>query len=249
MDSQIITLSEFLNNYKLYYKGSVTPRLDCTKINFSDLCNFSKNNKTKESLWVWKVLIGQLLPDDLPDEVLNYLIENKICLNGLCHMKLADKWLLKIFDVDNSCDEALLTVGQRYFDSRTEEEFVTFIDAYRNKTLYYYLLKKILIVKTYTKNILNKSELLIDAACKVFVTDYSVIELAKQLKSYIKLLFTTNEADFVQAYNDKAPLDLLAISLNPKCPKNILSKLSETSGIKYAKIIRENSIKRLTQKI
>lgn len=249
MDSQIITISEFLNNYKKYYKNSVTPRLDCTKMNFSDLCNFSKNNKTKELLWAWEVLIGQLLPNDLPDEVLNYLIENKIYLDGLCHMKLADKWLLKIFDVDNSCDEALLTVGQRYFDNRTEEEFVTFIDTYKNKTLYCYLLKKIIIVKTYTKNILNKSELLIDAACKVFVKDYLVVELAKQLKSYIKLLYTKNEADFVQAYNDKAPLDLLAISLNPKCPQNILNKLSKMHGIKYAKIVRENSLKRLTQKV
>ena len=44
---------------------------------------------------VWDQLLSMLSPNNIPDEVLEYLIEKKIALMQLCHMDLSDKWLEK----------------------------------------------------------------------------------------------------------------------------------------------------------
>lgn len=49
----------------------------------------------------------------LTDYTLNFLITNQICLIDLGHLKLKDKWLLKIYEIDRRCWEALRTVEDR----------------------------------------------------------------------------------------------------------------------------------------
>ena len=47
----------------------------------------------------------------IPKDVLDFLIDNKICLIDLAHMKLSEEYLLKIAKQDSSCWEALKTIG------------------------------------------------------------------------------------------------------------------------------------------
>ena len=47
------------------------------------------------------------------EKTLNFLIENEIELISLGHLKLSDEWLLKIYEKDNRCTEALQTVELR----------------------------------------------------------------------------------------------------------------------------------------
>ena len=46
----------------------------------------------------------------IPKSVLEFLISNKICLIDLAHLRLPMGFLLKIYERDNSCWEALKTI-------------------------------------------------------------------------------------------------------------------------------------------
>ena len=59
----------------------------------------------------WDMIIDTLndksMYDFLPPEVIEFMITNNICLCGLGHLKLANHYLQRIYDKDNSCWEAL----------------------------------------------------------------------------------------------------------------------------------------------
>lgn len=80
------------------------------------LCNLELSN---ECLYVsWSLIIDAIsenYKDDgmlvfIPEIVLNFLIDNSICLMDLAHLKLPTNYLLKIYEKDNSCWEALKTI-------------------------------------------------------------------------------------------------------------------------------------------
>jgi beta-glucosidase/6-phospho-beta-glucosidase/beta-galactosidase len=77
------------------------------------LCNMSIS---KENLIVaWSLIIDAILEkyknektiDFIPFEVIEFLIDNNICLIDLGHLKLPVEYLQKIYDKDNECWEAL----------------------------------------------------------------------------------------------------------------------------------------------
>ena len=80
------------------------------------LCNLELSN---ECLYVfWSLIIDTIsekYKDEkmilfIPETVLNFLIDNSICLIDLAHLKLPPNYLLKIYEKDNSCWEALRTM-------------------------------------------------------------------------------------------------------------------------------------------
>lgn len=83
---------------------------------FLKLCNLQI---PKERLIVaWSLIIDKIDEEYreekeilfLPDPVLDFLIENDICLIDLAHLKLPIKYLRKIYDKDNTCWEAIKTM-------------------------------------------------------------------------------------------------------------------------------------------
>ena len=50
------------------------------------------------------------LVDFFPESILEFLIENKIALSGLSHIRLPKKYLQKIYEKDNRCWEALKNI-------------------------------------------------------------------------------------------------------------------------------------------
>ena len=75
-------------------------------------------NKTIE---IWEEILGGILDSPgmidhntiLSKKVLNYLIDNDIALITLGHFQLDEQWLQKIYDRNNRCTEALLTIKKR----------------------------------------------------------------------------------------------------------------------------------------
>jgi len=102
--------------FEINYNG--TPN---EKQMLEDFCNEKKKIKRWDYDWAWSAITDtiheKLYPTDMTDsfteKTLNFLIDNKIALGSLCHMQLRDEWLLKIYEKDNRCVEALQTVELR----------------------------------------------------------------------------------------------------------------------------------------
>lgn len=84
--------------------------------NLNKLCDLTL---TKETLNIaWSLIIDTILDTYknkeynlfIPKDVLDFLIDNKICLIDLAHMKLSEEYLSKIVKQDSSCWEALKTI-------------------------------------------------------------------------------------------------------------------------------------------
>ena len=80
------------------------------------LCNLELSS---ECLYVsWSLIIdaiSETYKDEemilfIPKAVLDFLIDNSICLMDLAHLKLPPYYLLKIYEKDNSCWETLETI-------------------------------------------------------------------------------------------------------------------------------------------
>lgn len=189
-------------------------------------------------------MIAALPEEYFTDEVLNFLVQNKTELVTLSHFQFSDKWLLKLYDADSYCDEALFTVGKRHLSAGSEENFRQLIDDYVSENLYGFLLKQAKVIGTYNDEIVGKFRVLVSAVKKYF-SETLLVVLAEQIDNYLRLLFVQDISKVEKAFAEGFPLNLLAVSQNPVCPNDILIYLSTISGIKYARRIRENSRKRL----
>ena len=80
------------------------------------LCNLELSNECLYTSWSLILdAISENYKDEkmivfIPEIVLNFLIDNSICLMDLAHLKLPPNYLFKIYEKDKSCWEALRTV-------------------------------------------------------------------------------------------------------------------------------------------
>ena len=84
-----------------------------------DFCNIKAKRKRIHA--AWDFIISSIIDkfymfeylDFLTEKTISYLVENKIALITLGHLRLSDEWLLKIYEKDNLCTEAIQTVELR----------------------------------------------------------------------------------------------------------------------------------------
>ena len=78
---------------------------------------------------VWNRLLLIISPDMLSENVINYLVQNKISLLTLSHIELQNKWLEKLIAYD---DTPLYTLARRYYlsDQSSSFDFLQFYHQY-----------------------------------------------------------------------------------------------------------------------
>ncbi|MBQ6707603.1 MAG: hypothetical protein IJM97_01485 [Clostridia bacterium] len=191
---------------------------------------------------VWDQLLSMLSPNNIPDEVLEYLIEKKIALMQLCHMDLSDKWLEKLSEYD---DAPIYTMFKRYYlsDNYSEEDFANFYQKYISAK-YLYISMHFLGLYTEAK----KRKLLLSlCANDDEIEDKNELELymiAEQIKT------TTDEKAILKAYEkyNDVGIVLQSIAKNHFAPCVILSELCSIKGVKNAASIRKISKETLKTK-
>lgn len=84
--------------------------------NLIKLCDLTLSNECLNVAWSLIIdVISETYKNKgillfIPETVLMFLIDNSICLMDLAHLKLPTNYLLKIYEKDNSCWEALRTM-------------------------------------------------------------------------------------------------------------------------------------------
>jgi hypothetical protein len=129
-----------------------------------ELCTF---NVTHQRLTIaWGIIINAI--DDrfsnsevvtfLPDEVLEYLVNNNIALCDLGHLRLEDKWLVKIYRKNKSCIESLQTLVIRYLEHNYSlDEFVYLIKDFNSNFINTYILFYIVAKRATDSDVLEKA--------------------------------------------------------------------------------------------
>ena len=196
-------------------------------------------NKLEED--VWDRLLSIMSPNELSEDVLNYLIRNHISLPMLCHMQLKDKWLMKLMAYD---DAPVYTLAERYYlsDEYSPEDFLQFYNQYlHNKDdislhlldIYGQVKKRGLLIFLCSnhKNFAHKEKL----------------QWHRVADQVLKM---TNSEDIQAVYEKyrKIGVVLIEIANNYFTPKEILLELLSVKGVLYANKIRKNSEKTLKLK-
>ena len=196
-------------------------------------------NKLEED--VWDRLLSIMSPNELSEDVLNYLIRNHISLPMLCHMQLKDKWLMKLMAYD---DAPVYTLAERYYlsDEYSPEDFLQFYNqCLRNKED---ISLHLLDIYGHAK----KRGLLIFLCSNH--KDFAYKEKLQWHRVADQVLKMTNSEDIQAVYEKyrKIGVVLIEIANNYFTPKEILLELVSVKGILYANKIRKNSEKTLKLK-
>ena len=196
-------------------------------------------NKLEEE--VWDRLLSIMSPNELSEDVLNYLIRNHISLPMLCHMQLKDKWLMKLMAYD---DAPVYTLAERYYlsDEYSPEDFLQFYNqCLRNKED---ISLHLLDIYGHAK----KRGLLIFLCSNH--KDFAYKEKLQWHRVADQVLKMTNSEDIQAVYEKyrKIGVVLIEIANNYFTPKEILLELVSVKGILYANKIRKNSEKTLKLK-
>jgi len=85
------------------------------------LCRSDLSNELQ--MWAWSCILNAIADKYYPEDMTNcltkytidYLIENQIALQDLGHLQLNSEILMKIYNKDNRCKEALQTVQNRKY--------------------------------------------------------------------------------------------------------------------------------------
>jgi hypothetical protein len=190
---------------------------------------------------VWDCLLSIMKPDELSEDVFNYLNENRISMMTLCHMKLRDEWLMKLVAYD---DAPVYTLAERYYLS-DKYSSIDFLKLY-NQYLYEKDDISLHFLDVYGK--VDKRGLLI-----FLCSNNEKFEDAEKLQWYRvadQVHGSTNSADIKSIYKEyqTAGIVLAEIANNYFTPKEILLELISVKGILYANKIRKNSEKTLKMK-
>ena len=196
-------------------------------------------NKLEED--VWDRLLSIMSPNELSEDVLNYLIRNHISLPMLCHMKLQDPWLMQLMAYD---DAPVYTLAERYYllDEYSPEDFLQFYNqCLRNKED---ISLHLLDIYGHAK----KRGLLIFLCSNH--KDFAYKEKLQWHRVADQVLKMTNSEDIQAVYEKhrKIGVVLIEIANNYFTPKEILLELVSVKGILYANKIRKNSEKTLKLK-
>ena len=217
---------QLCNDFSTDEMFSLNPQLQ------NELKDRLSTNKMEED--VWDSLLSILPPNELSEDVINYLVQNQIALSRLCHMQLQDKWLMKLISYDEA---PLYTLARRYYllDEYSPMVFLQFYNQYlRNKNdvclhlldIYKNADKQGLLIFLCSKNenFENKEML-------------QWYQVANQVRGF------TNSTDIETIYKEyqNVGIILTEIASNYYTSEEILLELLSAKGIKYASSIRKKS--------
>lgn len=196
----------------------------------------SKLNGTDLEEQFWDQSLQYLEYNPGLDELLNYLIDNRIALLTLGHLSLPDQFLWRLVD---DVDEAILTLGKRYYQNQkySIEDFIWFLNKYHNKPwLWDSLLHGELLGYGCSPDA-GKSTILVKLLFAK--TDFD------DLKRYViqtriakRLEKTSCQKLLLKYYRTNNPYYWRAIASNPAAPSFLLQELSIVEKVKYASQIR-----------
>lgn len=190
---------------------------------------------------VWDRLLTIMSPNEMSEDVLDYLIQNRISLPTLCHVQLQDKWLMKLIAYDEA---PLYMLAKRYYLS-DQYSILDFLQFY-----YRYLWHRndisLHLLDIYRKN--GKRRLLIFLCSKNKNFEHKESLRWHQVADQIQGL--TNSADITSIYKEhkNVGIVLAEIATNYFTSDEILLELSSVKGIPYASEIRKNSERTLKMK-
>ncbi len=198
------------------------------------LISFLHDNEEKEEFW--NSLIFFIDPKAIDTRCFEYFVQYNVALEKLSHLKLEDEQLKVLAP---KFDEACITFMMRlYNDSYSDEEFYEFISTCKNEYAFKYILsvpKQMNYKKQKLYDVIkNRNDL--SEKLKAFAF--------KQYNSDI-LKNTDNISYIIEFFTKMEPEYLLSISKNINTPINILENLKIIQGVKYASIIRKNSLETL----
>ena len=190
----------------------------------------------------WDFILPILDSKSLSDKVIQYLINNNICITTLGHMNLSEKWLIKLAPI---VEEALFTLSQIYYlnNSYSLLKFQKLLNHFReNSSLFYYLLH-------IEPNNWEKWKWLIFYSNK-YVKDSAIQNLSQNILLSEVLSKTNDIVYLTEQYqkNTTNPYILLGLASNFFTPNEILSNLIKISSVKYAKKIRNIALKNQSNK-
>lgn len=183
---------------------------------------------------VWDRLLVMISPNELSEDVFNYLIQNGISVLLLCHMQLQDKWLMKLIEFDEA---PLYTLAERYYlsDNYSSLDFLQLYNKYLRKRddLCLHLLD--------IYRVADKRGLLIYLCSNN--GDFEYKERLQWYRAADQVRGLTNSADITSIYKEyqKVGIVLTEIALNFFTSDEVLLELLSVKGITNANRIRESS--------
>ena len=181
----------------------------------------------------------KMVPEEISEDVLAYLIQNNISSLALCHMQLQDKWLKKLVVFD---DAPLYTLAKRYYllEKYSPLDFLQFYNQYlRNRDdVSMHLLD---LYKT-----ADKRGLLIFLCSNN--TNFENAEMLKwhQVADQVRVLTNSEEITTIYKAYQNIGIVLTEIAGNYFSSEDILLELLSIKGITHANKIRkasENTLK------
>lgn len=208
----------------------------CGEVNDSDilygLVTSFVEYENKED--IWDIILDYVDEGIVDDRIFNYLYDNNISLNALSHLNLDDKFLLKLSD---RFDEAFATLAKRYYNESKYSvlDFFILLTKCKFENIFMTLFcneqgitpKGLIIHEVIRRNELYSKELK---------------EISERIY-FAKQLFCTDNIDIIlSAASSNDYILLVSISQNIYTPVYVLNELSNMSKIKYASMIRQNSL-------
>lgn len=180
----------------------------------------------------------------LTERVLDFLINEEICIDYLAHLPLSNVQLLKLFNKNRQvCAEAAFTIIDRGLEKETSiEDFNIAFSNCCNEEVGQYLLTTMLLKPDIDDVLINKylnAIRYIRENCKY---DEELFEKAIEFENFIKLRFTDDIAYIKECYKKKNYIYNIAISQNDNTPIEIINELCLLKEVKYSKIIRANAV-------
>ncbi|MDY0364204.1 MAG: hypothetical protein RBR27_05760 [Bacilli bacterium] len=240
----VVNIIAFINDYFNFYDKDV-------ELEYNNLDNdiikalekFCNKKIDKYYINAWEVILSSECNKYINSYVIDFLLENEICLDCLCDCNLADTFLLQIYE-KSGCIEPLIRLGKRLLiNDSSVNEFVHFILSYRIPLIYESLFKYLLIIYINHKQndiIYEKFKELIKLAKEV-INNNDLIELVNNYDMFISIIYEKNANILYEYYDENKIINLLALSLNPLTPTNVLKKMLKVKDQKYSKIIRNNA--------
>jgi hypothetical protein len=203
-----------------------------------DIYNKVRNTPIEEA--VWSRLIS-FYKTPLPEEIVNDLINRRVAIIDLGHSKQEDKVMWRLAEL---VEEALLTLAieiytnDSYNDEVTEKLFKKFFhNAWMMETLAY---KK---PSSHNKKRIYENYIQMSVEKERLEKIVSVLEVADRAK---KNNLTPEELSLL--YKTGIPEVLLSLAENPITSIDLLTKLKDISGIKFAKQIRHQALLNIQKK-
>lgn len=168
-----VDINNLIQHYRSYYNYdySNVELIGFDGFSMEKLLKFARKKQTIFSKYAWSIIIDRIDSSMLSDELIDILCQQKIELISLGHKNLSSKNLLKIYDKENSCIEALQSALNQdiYNDFVSLDMFKQTYWSYKDKYAFMHCLslyflqinddimaeKKIIMLADYLQNYLE----------------------------------------------------------------------------------------------